>query len=144
MGSNIKKGQEIQTTFNIRTSGKIDNSPVELVLDSQNPGRRFDGLGGNFRLQNPKTYPPVIDYCLKNLRVSWGRVEMPWGLWHQEESVNPVEAAKSGKIHPHVHASMKMAQRLDSIGMPVIISAWSAPAWAIPGNPKDAFRFRSN
>ena len=68
---------------------------------------------------------------------------MPWGLWHQEENVNPIEASKSGKIHPHVHASMKMAQRLDSIGMPVILSAWSAPTWAILGNPMDAFRFRS-
>lgn len=143
LSGNLKKGQEIQTTFKIRASGNIDNSPVELVLDSQNPGRRFDGLGGNFRLQNPKTDPPVIDYCLNNLRVSWGRVEMPWGLWHQEEGVNPIEAAKSGKIHPHVHASMNMARRLDSIGMPVIISAWSAPAWAILGDPMDAFRFRS-
>jgi hypothetical protein len=38
---------------------------------------------------------------------------------------------------------MEMAGRLDSIGMPIIVSAWSAPNWAILGDPRDAYRFRS-
>ena len=143
MGQKIKKGQESQKTFIIKAEGTIDTSPVEIVLDISNPGRKFAGLGGNFRLQNPKTDPLVIQYCLDNLRVAWGRVEMPWNFWHPEENTDPFEAALSGKLNPRVHAAMKMAQRLDSIGMPVIISDWSAPNWAIIGDPRDAFRLRS-
>ncbi|NMC37824.1 MAG: hypothetical protein GYA41_05830 [Bacteroidales bacterium] len=143
LGSKIRKGSKAQNTFSVKASGEIDNSLAEIVLHADRPGRKFDGLGGNFRLQNPKTDPPVIDYCLKNLRVAWGRVEMPWNFWHPDENVNPIEAAKAGKLNPRVDAAMKMAQRLTAVGIPVIISAWSAPNWAILGDPRDAFRLRS-
>lgn len=139
----IQKGVEIQKTFNIKCSGEIDKSPVEIILDPKNPGERFAGLGGNFRLQNPSTDPQVIDYCLKNLRVAWGRVEMPWNMWHPDENISPLETARSGKLNPRVHAAMKMAQRLDSLGIPFILSDWAAPNWTILGNPADAYRFRS-
>ena len=143
LGQKIKKGQETQKTFTVKAGGEIDNSPVEIGLDIQNPGRKFDGLGGNFRLQNPKTDPLVIQYCLDNLRVAWGRVEMPWNLWHSDENTSPIEEAKAGKLNPRVHAAMEMAQRLTAIGMPVIVSDWSAPDWAILGDPRDAFRYRA-
>ena len=139
----IKKGQVFTGIFTIKAFGTIDKSPVEIVLDSQKPGRRFDGLGGNFRLQNPSTDPQVIQYCLDNMRVAWGRVEMPWYSWQPEENSDPTEAAKAGKLNPHVKASMEMAQRLARQGMPVIVSDWGAPAWAILGDPHDAFKFRS-
>ena len=139
----IKRGIENQKTFTIKASGTIDKSPVEIVLDAQKPGRRFDGLGGNFRLQNPSTDPQVIEYCLDNMRVAWGRVEMPWYAWHPDEKADPLEAARAGTINPHVKASMEMAQKLARLGMPVIVSDWGAPAWAILGDPMDAFRFRS-
>ncbi len=143
LGQKIRKGVKSQNTFTIRASGLIDDSPAEIILDGQNPGRKFAGLGGNFRLQNPKTDPFVIDYCLSNLRVAWGRVEMPWNFWHPDENSDPIESARNGKINPRVDAAMKMAQRLAAIGMPVIISDWSAPNWAILGDPRDAFRLRS-
>ncbi|MBK9390947.1 MAG: hypothetical protein IPN68_12395 [Bacteroidetes bacterium] len=143
MGSKIKKGASTRRVFTIKTSGEIDHSEVEIALDSRNPGRKFDGLGGNFRLQNPTTDPQVIDYCLDNMRVAWGRVEMPWGFWHPDENTDPIAAAESGKINPRVDAAMLMAQRLAKKGMPVIISDWSAPAWAILGDPREAFRNRS-
>ena len=143
LGQKIKKGQETQKNFTIKVSGTIDNSPVEILLDAQNPGRKFEGFGGNFRLQNPMTDPQVIQYCLDNLRVAWGRVEMPWYFWHPDENINPVEAAKAGKLNPMVHAAMQMAQKLTNLGMPVIVSDWSAPGWAILGDPRDAFRYRS-
>jgi hypothetical protein len=139
----IKKGTSVSRTFDIKASGEIDHSPVEIVIDSKNPGRRFNGLGGNFRLQNPTTDPQVIDHCLNNMRIAYGRVEMPWGFWHPDENTDPIEAAKAGKLNPRVNAAMEMAQRLTKIGMPVIISDWSAPAWAILGDPRDAFRNRS-
>jgi hypothetical protein len=143
MGPEIHKDQEAKKIFHFRVNGVIDRSPVDIILDPANPGRRFAGLGGNFRLQNPKTDPQVIQYCLDNLRVAWGRVEMPWYAWHPEENVSPLDAARSGKLNPWVHAAMKMAQRLDSLGMPVILSDWGAPRWAILGDPADAYRFRS-
>lgn len=143
LGQKIKKGQETQKTFTIKATGVIDNSTVEIVLDVTNPGRKFEGLGGNFRLQNPKTDPQVIQYCLDNLRVAWGRVEMPWTFWHPDENTSPIEAAIGGNLNPRVHAAMEMAQRLARKGMPVIVSDWEAPRWAILGDPRDAFRLRS-
>ncbi len=143
MGTKVKKGQNSKNTFIFQVTGNIDNSPAELVLDATNPGRQFLGLGGNFRLQNAKTDPQVIQYCLDNIRVAYGRVEMPWMFWHAEENTNPLEAAKNGDIHPRVHAAMVMAQRLAKKGMPVIVSDWSAPDWTIIGEQADAYRFRN-
>lgn len=126
-------GETARRSFLLTAEGEIDLRPIELILDASKPGRRFDGLGGNFRLQNPRTDPPVIDYNLENLRIAWARFEMPWMLWHAEETVNPLEAAESGNLHPRVAASMEMAQRLYRMGIPVIGAIWFAPEWAIVG-----------
>ena len=64
------------------------------MLDPSRPGRAFDGLGGNFRLQNPDIDPAVIRYNLENMRVAWGRVEMPWRSWHPDENVDPLAEAR--------------------------------------------------
>jgi O-glycosyl hydrolase len=77
------------------------------------------------------------------MRVAWGRVEMPWSMWQPDENNDPIEAARAGKLNLHVQESMLMAQKLAKIGMPIIISDWSAPNWAILGDPRDAFRNRS-
>jgi hypothetical protein len=131
MGPEIKKEQKAEKTVTIKSTGVIDKSTVEIKADIKNPGRKFDGFGGNFRLQNPKSDPLVIDYCLDNMRVAWGRVEMPWAMWHPEENNDPVEAARSGKLNKHVYESMLMAQKLSKKGMPVIVSDWTAPEWAV-------------
>ena len=72
-------------SMELHASGVIDHSDAEITLDMQNPGSLFAGFGGNFRLQNPAADPKVIDYCLENLRVAYGRVEFPWRLWQPEE-----------------------------------------------------------
>ncbi|MEX0719817.1 MAG: hypothetical protein WD059_04055 [Balneolaceae bacterium] len=130
---NAKKGQTESNTFTIQTDGKIDRAPVELTMDAENPGREFMGMGGNFRLQNANTDPQVIDYNLKNMRVAYARVEMPWMFWHQNEEDDPIAEAEAGNLHPRVDAAMRMAQRLHNIGMPVSIADWSGPDWAIDG-----------
>lgn len=143
MGPDIKKGVDIKKDLTIVVSGKIDTTPVEIIVDSKNPGNRFAGFGGNFRLQNPSSDPKVIQYCLDNMRVAWGRVEMPWQLWQPDENANPIEAALNGKLDKHVRESMEMAQKLAKLGIPMIISDWSAPEWAIIGTQADAYRNRN-
>ncbi len=127
----LAKGQAAHLAFTLSGSGPIDRAPIHLTLNPAQPGRPFAGFGGNFRLQNPKGDPQVIDYCLEHLRVAWGRVEMPWQLWQPDLAQDPTAAA--GQLHPHVRESMEMAQRLSQKGMPVILTAWSAPQWAIVG-----------
>jgi len=132
----MKTGDSLEKSFTINVSGTIDKSLVHLTLNTAKTGRPFIGFGGNFRLQNAKTDPQVIDYCLKNLDVRFSRVEMPWQLWQPGLNENPIAEANGGKINEHVQKSMEMAQRLYQMGIPVILSAWSAPAWAVVGKPK--------
>ncbi len=126
-------GQTGKKSFSFKVTGEIDRNAVEITLDAKHPGQLFDGLGGNFRLQNPRTDPQVIDYSLDNIRIAWGRVEMPWSLWDPDETTDPLAAARGGNVNPRVQLAMEMARRLAQKGMPVIVSAWQAPLWAILG-----------
>ncbi|SFZ91901.1 hypothetical protein SAMN05428642_102419 [Flaviramulus basaltis] len=129
----VTANQVFSNIFNITATGDIETEPVNLKVFPKQQGQPFDGIGGNFRLQNPNVDPQVIDYCLENLRVAWSRLEMPWQLWHPDLDKNPIEEAKKGNIHPKVKAAMEMAQRLDKKGIPVILAAWYGPDWAIIG-----------
>jgi hypothetical protein len=122
-----------RNTFIITASGEIDKSPVDIKVFPEQEGKSFDGIGGNFRLQNPVTDPQVIDFSLNNLNVTWGRVEMPWQNWHQNENEDPAIQARKGEIHPKVKAAMEMAQRLHEMEIPVMLAAWFPPDWAIIG-----------
>jgi hypothetical protein len=125
--------QPAKKSFNLKVSGEIDKAPAEIVVEASRPGPAYAGLGGNFRLQNPKTDPQVIQYNLDNMRIAFARVEMPWRTWHPTENVDPLEAARAGKVPQAVAQAMDMARRLTKIGMPVIVSAWFPPAWAVVG-----------
>jgi hypothetical protein len=138
----IKEGLSIRLYFplhagdnklTIKTSGDIDRDPVLLTLNSSTTGRPFDGLGGNFRLQNPKTDPQVIQYCLDNMRVAWGRVELPWRFWQPVLDSHPIDSAEAGKLSAPVQKAMEMAQTLNKKGIPVILTCWFPPAWAAEG-----------
>ncbi|MGI4834228.1 MAG: hypothetical protein ACRYFK_12300 [Janthinobacterium lividum] len=129
----VAKGQTAQRVITLKVSGIIDRAPIQLTLDPTRPGRAFAGFGGNFRLQNPRADPAVIDYCLQHMRVAYGRVEMPWQLWQPELGQDPRAAARQGQLAPHVRESLEMAQRLGKLGMPVIVTAWAAPRWAVVG-----------
>ena len=135
MMGHTKDGQAVDKTFLLKVSGDIDRTPVTISIEPQKPGRAFDGIGGNFRIQNEKLDPLVIDYCLDNLNVRWARVEMPWRFWHPVESNNPLEAARAGKIDENVRGAMAMAQKLAKRHIPIIISAWNPPTWSIVGEP---------
>ena len=117
--SDIKKGTTQQLAATLKVDGKRHHETAEIKIDTAKPGSQFAGFGGNFRIQNYQKDPLVIDYCLKNMRVAFGRVEMPWALWDKE-----------GDAHEHVKRSAEMARRLKQVGMPVIVSCWFPPMWA--------------
>ena len=139
---NLHSGDGANRRFTIKASGEIDKDTVGLVLNPALSGRSFDGFGGNFRLQNPAMDPQVIDYCLKNMRVAWGRVEMPWAFWQPDKVSDPIDSAKAGRLNPRVVKAMEMAQRLSKMDIPIILSAWFPPRWAIVGSPN--FRPRAD
>ena len=128
-------GDVAHLRLTIRASGEIDREPVSLTLNTAVSGAPFDGFGGNFRLQHADMDPQVIDYCLKNMRVAWGRVEMPWALWQPVKDSDPIDSARSGRLNPRVQAAMEMAQRLSKMGIPLILSVWFPPKWAVVGTP---------
>jgi hypothetical protein len=126
-------GSTSSNRFTVRTAGPIDHSPVTLTLRADQPGRVFEGLGGNFRIQNPTLDPKVIAYNLENMRVAWGRVEMPWRYWDPEEGADPAAAARAGRLDERVVRAMEMARELGKRKIPVIVSVWFPPAWAVEG-----------
>ncbi len=127
----LVKGQVYTRSYRIQVSGPIDESPATLKLDADILGRPFAGLGGNFRIQNPQD-PQVIDYCLQNLRVAWGRVEMPWSSWQPELSADPA-SLDTAKQDVRVRKAMEMAARLSRMNIPLVLTAWFPPAWAAEG-----------
>jgi hypothetical protein len=136
MGANPAAGATARRVFTIKATGEIDKAPVQVSLDAAHPGLPFAGIGGNFRLQKPATDPQVIQYSLDNVRLAWGRVEMPWRNWQPNENSDPLADARAGKIDAKVADAMNMARRLHQKGMPVIVSAWFPPAWAIIPEPR--------
>ena len=129
----VSLGDTLKATVDIRVKGEIDRTPVRLVLNTAQAGRVFDGVGGNFRIQNLKVDPGVIDYNLAHLRVAWGRVEMPWRLWQPALGDHPLDSVATGHLNPAVVRAMTMASRLSKMGVPLILSAWFPPDWAIQG-----------
>jgi O-glycosyl hydrolase len=130
---NLTNGQIVRAAFTIKATGKVDKSPVKLAIDWSRPGRQFDGMGGNFRIQSPAD-AAQIHYNLGHLRVAWGRVAMPLDRWQPDEAADPVGAAAANALNDNVRESMEMAQQLARKNIPMIISLWAAPNWALATN----------
>ncbi|HKH92264.1 MAG TPA: hypothetical protein VKA54_10680, partial [Gemmatimonadaceae bacterium] len=127
-----EQGTTSRATFTLRASGSPNDRPITIALDTSKPGRVWDGLGGNFRIQNPRLDPQVIAYNLANMRVAWARVEMPWRTWHPDSVADPA-TRDTTQLDPRVRAAMEMARTAARKGMPVIVSAWFPPQWAVVG-----------
>jgi len=124
-------GKEGKETFHLRVEGPADRSPGLIRIDASNPGNIWDGIGGNFRLQFPETDPAVIDYCLETLPVRWSRIALWWTDWEPVEGENPWTKSVSVKELPdNLRSQMALAQRLDRLGIPLIVSVWFPPEWA--------------
>ena len=137
LAKGVQRGEKDSVSIEINTNGKIDHEGVVVELDVKNPGNLFAGMGGNFRLQSPDKDQKVIGYCLNNIRVAYGRVEFPWSAWQANENADPIKDAVNGKLSKHLYESIEMARQLKAKGMPVILSCWFPPAWAIDGRPED-------
>lgn len=129
-----RNGDTAKLSFTITVSGNIDRRPANVQLNTSSPGRPFDGVGGNFRIQNTRLDPMVIAYCLKNMRVAWGRVELPWRLWQPVKDGDPLDSARAGVLNPAVRRATEMAHTLAEKKIPFILSAWFPPDWAVVGH----------
>ncbi|MBR2064568.1 MAG: hypothetical protein IJ971_07740 [Bacteroidales bacterium] len=129
----LRKRKRAELSAVMKTDCVRPNEKAGIALDLGKPGNKFIGFGGNFRIQNPEKDPEVIDYCLDNMRVAMGRVELPWRNWHPEEDMDPTLS----ELHPHVRQSLEMARRLEAMGMPVALACWFPPQWALePGSTR--------
>src|SRR5208283_2418027 len=113
-----------------KAMGEVDKSPVRLTVDPSQLGRKYDGMGGNFRIQSPSD-ASQIQYNLEHLRIAWGRVAMPLDRWQPNEDTDPIEAAATNTLNTSVREAMEMAGKLARKNIPTIISIWSAPGWAL-------------
>ena len=129
-------GAKAHTRYNIKIDGMIDREPVNLVLDAKNPGRKFAGVGGNFRMQYPELDAQVVDYCFDNLNVAWGRIALPWNEWQPEENSDQAEKALAGHLSPYFYAQIEMAKTLAKRRIPMILSVWVPPEWAVDRSRK--------
>ena len=158
---NTTAGQVFESHFTLKASGDVETGPVTVTIDPAKPGRTFDGMGGNYRIQSPRD-AQVIQYILDNLRVAYGRVAMPWNTWQPEEnSPPPLLAAESAAEPPaggsnapparggrggggvgmnSVAPAMEIAGKLAKQNIPMIISCWFPPSWAVLGNGAGAGR----
>jgi len=126
----LTNGQTVRAAFTIKATGEVDKSPARLMVDPSRPGRKYDGMGGNFRIQSPAD-AAQIQYNFDHLRIAWGRVAMPLDRWQPNEDADPVQAATQGTLDRSVREAMEMAQKLARKDVPTIISIWSAPRWAL-------------
>lgn len=115
----LTKGAKAELSAVMKTGGTPHHETAKIEVKADEPGRLFAGFGGNFRIQNVQKDPEVIDYCLRNLRVAFGRVEFPWAQWDAK-----------GPADDHIKRSVEMARKLKAQGMPVIVSCWFPPQWA--------------
>jgi O-glycosyl hydrolase len=130
---NLTNGSKARAAFTIKATGEVDRSPARIVLDASRPGRAFDGMGGNFRLQS-RADAAQVQYNLEHLRVAWGRVAMPLDRWQPDEETDPMTAATNGLLNTWVRQAMEMARTLAQKKIPTVISVWSAPSWALATN----------
>ncbi len=152
---NTTAGQVFESHFTLKASGDVETGPVTVTIDPSKPGRTFDGMGGNYRIQSPRD-AQVIQYIFDNMRVAYGRVAMPWNTWQPEENSPPPLLAAESAAEPPAGASnapparggrgggsvgmnsvapaMEIAGKLAKQNIPMIISCWFPPSWAVQGN----------
>jgi O-glycosyl hydrolase len=146
---NMTAGQVATGNFTLKVLSDVDTAPVTVTLDPLTTGRTWLGIGGNYRIQGPRD-PQHIQYILDNMRVAYGRVAMPWNVWQPDENAQPPllsgnapatapSGARGGRgggggNMNSISQAMDIAQKLAKQNIPMIISCWQPPAWAVLPN----------
>jgi hypothetical protein len=124
-------GARIDRRIRIAVGGVRDHTEARISIDTARPGRRFDGVGGNFRLQFPDTDPAAVDYTLRHLPVRWARVCMWWTDWDPLEDEDPLERVRRGEQTDRQRRQLELTRRLHLAGLPIIVATWDPPPWAV-------------
>ena len=131
-----KAGATAHVRYLFRADGLVDREPVAFNLDARQPGRLFAGIGGNFRMQFPDLDAQVVDYCFEHLNVTWGRIAFPWNEWQPDEDSSSADKAKKGGLSRYFYAQVEMARKLAERRIPMILSIWVPPQWAVDSSRK--------
>lgn len=134
---NAKSGDQRSLKCEVRVAGSVDKEDVRISIDPKQPGRPFAGIGGNFRLGNRENEAKVIDYCMNHLRVAWSRVPLDWVAWQPNESDDPIANARAGKLPKQFYDQIALAQRLARLKIPIILSVWAPPTWAVDASKQN-------
>lgn len=126
-----KNGDKKNFSYTINVNGTPDKEAVQMTIDAGKPGRPFDGVGSNYRVKDLGRDSMVVNYCLNNIRVAWSRIEFNWSEWQPTESENPLLKARAGKLSKAFYEQIEMARILAKRGLPVIVTVWAPPVWAI-------------
>lgn len=126
-----KKGDKITLRYTINVKGYVDKEDVKISLDPSKPGRPFKGIGSNYRVGDVSKDSDVIFYCLDSMRVTWGRIALDWREWQPNENENPLINARAGKLKKDFYQQIEMAKILAKRHIPIILSVWVPPVWAI-------------
>jgi hypothetical protein len=126
-----KKGIQKIAEYTINVKGSVDKEDVRISIDPAKTGRPFKGVGSNYRVNNLQRNPAVIFYCLDSIRVAWGRIAFDWKEWQPDETEDPLVNAREGKLSKGFYDQIEMASILAKRHIPMIVTIWSPPVWAI-------------
>jgi O-glycosyl hydrolase len=109
-------GDALKLGLTLKLAGVPGPAVAKLSVDPAANLYPFDGFGGNYRLY---VDTPVVDYTLKNLRLTWARFEFKAVAWdHDRRTAGP---------SPQLTRDFELMQRVQKMGVPWIISLWFLP-----------------
>jgi len=128
----LKTGETAAATITFAADLQADRSPARLTVDPAVTRYAFDGVGGNycFNIESP-----VTDYTLDHLKIAWARTEMTPYEWEpRNDNDDPAETdwdafAARDKPDSNLRREFLLAQRLQQLGVPYVISVWQLPNW---------------
>jgi O-glycosyl hydrolase len=108
-------GDPLRLGLTLKLTGAPEAAPARLSVDPAARLYPFDGFGGNYRIYADT---PVVDYTLKNLQLSWARIEFKAVTWDHD---------RKGTPGPQLTRDFELMQRVQRMGIPWIISLWFLP-----------------
>lgn len=128
----LKRGESAAATITFAAELEPDRTPANLRVEPGVTRYAFDGFGGNycFNIESP-----VTDYTLNHLKIAWARTEMTPYEWEpRNENDDPAATdwdALAARDQPdtNLRRELLLAQRIQQMGVPYVISVWQLPNW---------------